>query len=79
MMRSGGCNSFFFFTRRGKKTHDPVLFPPDFSNDSKRPIADDVERFVEIQEGRCARHGWSFEEGGFETLESYKSYKGCAN
>ena len=40
----------------GKITYDPILFSLDFSNNSKRPIPDDVEWFILVQEGRRTGH-----------------------
>jgi hypothetical protein len=74
-MRSRGYN---FFYQKEKKTHDPILFPPDLSNDSKGPISDDVERFVEIQEGRCAGHGWSLRRVIRDAQKATSPTKGCA-
>lgn len=45
-----------------RRTHDPILFPLDFSDDPKRPISDNVEWLVVVQKRRRARHHWSLQK-----------------
>jgi hypothetical protein len=42
-----------------RDTYGPILLPFDFSNDSKRSIANHVEGFKLIQERKGDGHGWS--------------------
>jgi hypothetical protein len=57
-LRPAMCSSRVKFSTK-RDTYGPILLPFDFSNDSKRSIANHIEGFKLIQEGKGDGHGWS--------------------